>query len=295
MCSSDLIGLGALVALVAVALGAVYVVSQRRIDAHVTVAGHAVAIPTDSASIERGRHVVNAIGMCGDCHMPDFGGGVMVDDPLIARLSARNITAGGVGATLSDLDWERAVRHGVAPDGRKLHFMPAHEYANINDADFAAAVAYLKQVPNVARTQEPNRFGPLGRALFLKGDIELLPAELMDHTAAHPAVIPPAPTAEYGKYLTVTCRGCHGKTLSGGPIPGTPPDWKAPANITPEGIGRYTEADFTRILREGKRPDGTRLDTTRMPVRFTKNLSDTEVQALYAFLKTVPPKPFGGR
>ena len=117
----------------------------------------------------------------------------------------------------------------------------------------------------------------------------------MDHTAAHPAVIPPAPTAEYGKYPSVTCRGCHGKTLSGGPIPGTPPDWKAPANITPEGIGRYTEADFTRILREGKRPDGTRLDTTRMPVRFTKNLSDTEVQALYAFLKTVPPKPFGGR
>ena len=57
------------------------------------------------------------------------------------------------------------------------------------------------------------RLGPLGRALFLKGDIELLPADLMDHTAAHPAVIPPAPTAEYGKYPSVTCRGCHAHTL----------------------------------------------------------------------------------
>lgn len=291
------IGVGALVAIVAVALSAVYIVSQRRIDQHITVAGHAVPIPTDSASIERGRHVVNAIGMCGDCHQPDFGGGVMIDEPAIAHLSALNLTTGegGVGGTLSDLDWERAVRHGVAPDGRKLHFMPAHEYASINDDDFAAAVAYLKQVPKVARKQDANRFGPVGRALFLKGDIELLPADLMDHTAAHPAVIAPAPTAEYGKYLSVTCRGCHGHTFSGGPMPGTPPDWKAPANITPEGIGRYTEADFARALREGRRPDGSPLDTMYMPVRFTKNLNDTEIAALYAFLKTLPPKPYGGR
>jgi len=291
------IGVGAVVALVAVSIGAVYVVSQRRIDASLTVAGHAVLIPTDSASIERGRHVVNAIGMSGDCHQADFGGGVMIDVPVIAYLSALNLTSGegGVGGMLSDLDWERAVRHGVAPGGRKLHFMPAHEYANINDEDFAAAVAYLKQVPKVARKQELNRFGPLGRALFLKGDIELLPADLMDHTAAHPAVIPPAPTAEYGKYPSVTCRGCHAHTFSGGPMPGAPPDWKAPANITPEGIGRSAEADFARALRESKRPDGSALDTMYMPVRFTKNLNDTEVQALYAFLKTLPPKPYGGR
>lgn len=140
------IGVGGLVALGAVALGVVYFVSQRRMDQHVTVAGHAVAVPTDSASVERGRHVVNAIGMCGDCHQPDFGGGVMIEEPAIAHLSALNLTTGesGVDGTLSDLDWERAVRHGVAPDGRKLLFMPAHEYAQLNDEDFAAAVAYLK-------------------------------------------------------------------------------------------------------------------------------------------------------
>ena len=108
------IGVGAVVALVAVSIGAVYVVSQRRIDASLTVAGHAVLIPTDSASIERGRHVVNAIGMSGDCHQADFGGGVMIDVPVIAYLSALNLTSGegGVGGMLSDLDWERAVRHG---------------------------------------------------------------------------------------------------------------------------------------------------------------------------------------
>ena len=56
-----------------------------------------------------------------------------------------------------------------------------------------------------------------------------------------------------------------------------------------------TPADFARALRESKRPDGSALDTMYMPVRFTKNLNDTEVQALYAFLKTLPPKPYGGR
>mgnify|MGYP003351279092 CR=1 FL=1 len=66
--------------------------------------------------------------------------------------------------------------------------------------------------------------------------------------------------------------------------------------LTVEGVlDELTDYTFMHFEREGKRPDGTRLDTTRMPVRFTKNLSDTEVQALYAFLKTVPPKPFGGR
>ena len=90
------------------------------------------------------------------------------------------------------------------------------------------------------------------------------------------------------------CTGCHGPTLSGGHIPGTPPSWKPASNLTPRGIGSWTEADFTRALREGVRPNGTPIDTL-MPWRLTRQMSDDEIRGLYAFLKTVPAKEFGGR
>jgi len=291
------ITIGGIVALAAVALGAVYAVTQMRMNGSTDIAGHTVPIPTDSASIERGRHVVNAFGMCGDCHGPDFGGFSVIDVPVVAVLSASNLTAGtgGIGSSYNDLDWERAIRHGVNPQGKKLLFMPAHEYAMLNDADFAASVAYLRQLPKVDKPQGPVSIGPIGRVLALTGGLELLPADLMDHTAAHPAILEPAPTVEYGQYLSTTCRGCHGKTFSGGPMPGAPPEWKPPANITPGGIGHYTEAGFFTALRDGKRPDGSMLDTMQMPVRFTRNLTDTELKALYAFLKTLPAKEYGNR
>ncbi len=61
-----------------------------------------------------------------------------------------------------------------------------------------------------------------------------------------------------------------------------------------DAIGRYTEEDFFRALREGKRPAGTPLDSL-MPYRFTRQMSDDEIRALYLYLRTVPPKPYGTR
>jgi hypothetical protein len=79
-----------------------------------------------------------------------------------------------------------------------------------------------------------------------------------------------------------------------GKIPGAPPDWKPAANITPIGIGHYTEADFVNALRTGKRPGGTPIDTL-MPWRLTKEMSDVELRAIYAYLKTVPAREYGMR
>ena len=241
------IALGGLAALVLVALTALYFATQRPIDEKLTIAGHPLTVLNDSATIEHGRRVISSYGMCADCHGPDFGGKVFIDVPIVAQLYAANLTSGegGLGGTLSDLDWERAIRHGVKPDGGKLLFMPSHEFTNLNDADVIGLIAYLKQIPKVARAMRANHVGPIGRLLYLKGDLPLLPAELMNHTAAHPAEITSAPTAEYGRYIANACAGCHGKTFSGGKIPGTPPEFRPPANITPTGIGRYTEADFS--------------------------------------------------
>jgi hypothetical protein len=82
--------------------------------------------------------------------------------------------------------------------------------------------------------------------------------------------------------------------LSGGKIPGAPPDWKPAANITPAGIGHYSEAGFIGILRAGTRPDGSKIDSL-MPWRLTKEMTDVELKAIYAYLKTVPAKEYGHR
>ena len=234
---------GVVVVIVAVAGSALYVTTQRRLDKKWVVAGHRLTIPTDSLALERGRRLATTISKCADCHTADFGGGLFIDAPPVARLYAANLTRGkgGIGGQLSDLDWERAIRHGVKPDGSALLFMPAVEFQHINDEDTAALIAFLKTLPAVDRQAGKNSVGPIGRALFAKGDLVALPAELIDHTAAHPAPVPMGVSVEYGRYIADIggCKGCHGPGLSGGHIPGTPPEWKPAANITPTGIGHY--------------------------------------------------------
>jgi len=288
---------GTLVVLL-LAVATLYAYSGWHISRKWSVPGHALTIPTDSAAIARGQHVATAIARCTGCHRPDFGGQVFIDVPPVAFLYAANLTRGrgGVGGQLTDLDWERAIRHGLKPDGSVLLFMPSQEFQALTDQDAAALIAYLKTLPPVDREPMKNRVGPIGRALYVKGDVSLIPAELIDQTAPHRPAIPVSVTIEYGRYMADVggCRGCHGPGLSGGPIPGAPPDWKPAADITPAGIGYYKEEDFFRALREGKRPGGAAIDPL-MPYDFTRNLTDDEIRALWLYLKTVPSRPFGMR
>jgi len=52
-------------------------------------------------------------------------------------------------------------------------------------------------------------------------------------------------------------------------------------------------AQFTAMLRSGKRPDGGAIAV--MPYESLSKLSDEDVQAVYEFLKTVPARPAGSR
>ena len=49
-----------------------------------------------------------------------------------------------------------------------------------------------------------------------------------------------------------------------------------------------------RALREGTRKDGTRI-SERMPWKAYGQMGDTELKAIYAYLRTVPAKPKGSR
>ena len=56
---------------------------------------------------------------------------------------------------------------------------------------------------------------------------------------------------------------------------------------------RYDSAQkFVAMMRTGKRPDGTEVSPA-MPFMSLRNLNDTDLNALHAYLKTLPPKKTG--
>ncbi|MDB4950766.1 MAG: cytochrome c class [Gemmatimonadetes bacterium] len=291
---------GGLFGLVLVAAIAVYAASELRIRRTYGIAGQKLALRSDPATLARGKHLATSIGKCVDCHGADLGGKAFIDAPPIGVVFASNLTAGrgGALARYTDTQLEAAIRHGVRYDHRPLKAMPSDEFYNLSDGDVAAIIGYLRTVPPVDREIPAARVGPIGRLLYLKGDLPLLPAEAMDH--ARPRTVPPqAPTREYGRYLSSVsgCSGCHGEHLSGGPIPGVPPEWPAARNLTPNpvtGIGGWTEADFVRALRTGTRPDGTRINEV-MPWKLAGQMTDDEMHAIWLYLRSVPARPFGGR
>jgi mono/diheme cytochrome c family protein len=272
--------------------------ADGRLSETVTVPAETIPIPSDSAAIARGRHVSRAIAKCVECHGDDLGGGVMIDDPAFGRVVAPNLTrgAGGVGADRTDEDLVRAIRHAVGAGGRKLVIMPSAVFNYLSADDVGAVVAYVRSMPPVDRELPPHKFGPILRMLVATGQMPASEAELIDHsTPARPSV-PEGATVEYGRYIAEAggCRGCHGDGYSGGKVLGGDPSWPAAANITPAGLVAYDEAAFTRLLREGIRPSGSTVNAA-MPVRLTREMTDTEIKALWMFLQTLPPREFGNR
>lgn len=288
---------GVLVALLVGVVAAVMAASEQRLNQTYTVAADRITISTDEASIAEGQRLTTVFS-CIDCHGPDFSGGIVIDDPMIGRLAAPNLTPGGSGATFTDEDWVRAIRYGVGSDGKSLMVMPSNEFYQISDDDLGEMIAYLKSLPPVEDTVDRSKsVGLLMRALFLAGQVPLLPVDRIDLDAPHPEAPEPSVTVEYGQYFGAMCVGCHGPNLSGGAIPGLPPDPPFPANLTPDeatGLGTWTEADFMRALREGKRPDGSEI-ALKMPWMNFRHMTDEEVSALWLYLQSVPARPEGNR
>lgn len=258
---------------------------------------HDVAASTDEASLVEGRRLLQARA-CVACHAADLGGSYFLDEAPLGRLYARNLTTGRGGrlASWSNADIERAIRHGVKPDGTALVFMPSQEFWAMPDDELGKIIQAIRAQAPVDREAQPNRFTLLLRGLSVFDVFDIAAARKLDPQRPHPAPVPVAVSADYGRYLAVACTGCHGATYSGGPIPGAPPTMPVPLNLTPapDGLARYDEAQFATMVRTGTRPDGTTINEF-MPWKVYANMTDTEVHALYAFLKTVPAKPFGGR
>ncbi|MBC7843459.1 MAG: c-type cytochrome [Gemmatimonadaceae bacterium] len=279
--------------LVVGALIVVAAIAEKRARTRYDVPIHAITVPGDQASIDRGARLARA-RFCSDCHGEGLTGRIMADSPELGRLAAPNLTSRTAPRALTDLEWERAVRHGVRANGSALRLMPAHEFTELTDDDLGAIIAYARQLPGSSAQVPTTVAGPLLKALDVAGLFKLYPAAGIDHNRPHRARLVAERTPAYGKYMASTCTGCHGERLSGGKPPGAPPDWPAAANLTPSGIGHYSLADFTRLLRTGVRPDGSHVNDG-MPWTFTRSLDDTEIAAIHAYLRTVPRRDYGQR
>lgn len=281
----------ALVGLVVVLAVAVFVASEWKVRNAPEVEAREVAIPREDAeAIEHGEHLAVTRG-CAECHGAELSGGVVIDDPMMGFVQAPNLTRGenGLPEDYADLDWVRAIRHGLDREGGPLLVMPSEEYWWLDDADLGALVAYLDQLPATDGLPSEIRFGPMGRLLLATNQIRTA-ASIIDHDELPPQAPEPVVSVEYGQYIARTCTGCHGEDLAGGPIPGGPPDWPAAANLTPheDGLGDWTEEDFVVAIQEGVRPDGTALDPV-MPYSQFARMSLGELAALWLYLESLEP------
>ncbi len=270
--------------------------AERKRMRQIEIKALAVAIPSDAASIERGRYLYASRG-CADCHGANGAGKTFIDDGSM-KIVGPNIStgAGNVVASYKPEDWVRTLRHGVKPNGQPVFIMPSEDYNRLTDADTGALIAYVKSLPPANGGAAIMQLPLPVKVLYGFGAIPDA-AEKINHTLPPAQPVASGVTVEHGAYVANMCIGCHGAGLSGGKIPGGPPDWPAAANLTPGDkgtMGNYKDAaQFATMFKNGKRPDGSVIKV--MPFDSLREMNDTDVQALYAFLRTVPARPFGHR
>jgi cytochrome c553 len=101
--------------------------------------------PRPGVTPEYGRYLANSAG-CPSCHGPGLSGGKIAQMPP-NTLPAANITPSGL-STWSDVDFVKAMRTGMRPDGRVLNtLMPWPYFAQMTDDELRAIWRFLQAVP----------------------------------------------------------------------------------------------------------------------------------------------------
>ena len=282
---------------VGVIAGAAVLLSDQKLNRVVDVKVAAANFGSFTPSLQRGEYLFVTRG-CSECHGARGEGKVVFEDPNSGfYVHSPNVTRGGGGAaaTYSDTDWIALLRHGLKPTRKPAFVMPSEDYAQMADEDIASLVAYIRSMPPSAERKAELRMPLMVKALYAFGMAQDA-AEKIDHTIAAPVRVP-NDTHQQGEYISKSCVGCHGQGLAGGKIPGAPPAWPASANLTSAADGamaRYASVEeFRQMMRTGKRADGSAIAV--MPFEGLRAMSDTELDALFGFLKTLQPKASGTR
>ncbi len=251
--------------------------------------------------LARGRYLTQSALGCESCHSPkdwtQHGGPILPGMELAGQVpeipdfpgspTIPNITPDretGAGAWTDD-QLARAIREGIGHDERTLFpMMPYDSYKHLSDEDLASVVVYLRSIPAVRHSVPPMQVN--------------FPVNYLVRSAPEPVTEPvvgpnPADRLATGKYLVSFGCGCHSAKenldFAGGEHLKGPWGDVTSANITPDpsGIGYFDEATFIKALRTGF--VGARKLNSIMPFGEFKDLTDEDLKAIFAYLRTVPP------
>lgn len=224
-----------------------------------------------SSEMERlahGERLSELLG-CTGCHQADFIGGTFNQGRI-----APNLTLLIPEYDSASLD--RAIRSGVALDGRKLRLMPSEMYQFLSDADTLALASYLLSLPPSGESQPP--FEPIAEDVALwEADGYINANTLALAWAASAGPLDAGVGYSRGRYLALNlCTECHNDQLQGYP------------NFTPDLtiVSAYNDTELKRLLLEGKgnARDQLGLMSLVSPAR-NPHLTEGEYRDLIAYLR----------
>jgi mono/diheme cytochrome c family protein len=263
-----------LVVLLLVGAGVViYLLSERILRRTYTEPRVDIAVPSDSQSVIEGRRLSMIRGCSGGCHGMEIEGGLFIDNLLLARLVAPNLTT--AVREYPNADLARIIRRGVRPDGSSVIGMPSEMFSGPTDEDLGKILAYLRSVPPHPGPAPERRLGPIARVAFVAG--KLRPAAELVRTAS--LLIRTYPedgdSTAAGAYLARTsCTECHGLDLRGGDAA---PDLRIAAGYSFEG--------FTGLMRGGKALGNRELPLMSSVARGRfSHFTERELLVLYTYL-----------
>jgi mono/diheme cytochrome c family protein len=257
--------------------------------------------------LARATYLAEHVTPCVDCHTPFDASGSAAGNvkergsgkpfPLPGfpgNLVAPNITPDpetGIGQWTDD-EIARAIREGVTREGHTIFpLMPYTYFHSISDDDVAALVVYVRALPPIKKS--------------LPASVVNFPVNRLVQSVPQPVIEPVHPDLttqlKRGEYLVqiAACADCHTPIknhepdpqmrFAGGRVFDEPHGKVTSANITPDptGIGNYTEDSFVRTMHTGY--VGTRQLNTLMPWQFYTGMTDDDLKAIYAYLRTLPP------
>jgi mono/diheme cytochrome c family protein len=212
-------------------------------------------------------------------------------------LTVSNITSDpetGAGSW-SDDAIARAIREGIGHDGRTLFpLMPYGNYRIMSDEDLASVVTYVRSLPPV-RASHPKTAIPFPVSRLINSAPQPIEGSVPEPDLSTPE--------KRGRYVATlaSCNECHTPRVQGEQVPGMefaggnilkyegarPP--RAASNLTPapNGIPYYNEALFLETIRTGRVREREISDV--MPWGHYRNMTDEDLKAIFAYLKTLKP------
>lgn len=282
------ITIGILIGIPALGLGVLWAVSSQKLDKTYNIPPiHFKAAEPTPELVDRGQRLA-IMHACTHCHGGDMGGAVIGKGLLLGVWSGPNLTSGpgGLGPSLTDEDWARAVRHAVDREHKPLLLMPGeHYYDDMPDEDMSALIAWTRSLPPVDHGIPELRNGPYAHLMFAIGAMPVY-ADRIKHDSVKPFVPDSGVSIRNGARLAKMCYACHAKDLGGLPPGlGVPPG----PNLTRGGaLKDWSEEQFMHTLRTGNRPNGLKVDAKVMPWPAFAMLRDDELKSLWAYLRSIP-------